>query len=149
MFFTIGSWTLFKRSNQVRNNLSRAYKTFNFPLCRWFYNKYKDRCEPFSWGGCLGNMNNFNSNSSCENMCRPRMDTTTIVQPELVSKETSTVDHICSLPSSAGSCDDDETHERFFYDILTEECRKFVYSGCGGNLNNFHSLNECSDFCGQ
>ena len=118
-------------------------------LCRWFYNKYKDRCEPFSWGGCLGNMNNFNSNSTCENMCRPRTDTTTIVQPELASKETSTVDHICSLPSSAGSCDDDETHERFFYDILTEECRKFVYSGCGGNLNNFHSLNECSDFCGQ
>ena len=81
-------------------------------------------------------------------MCRPRIDTTS-VQPELISQETNNVDHICSLPSSMGSCDDDGTNERFFYDILTEECQKFLYSGCGGNLNNFYSLNECINFCRQ
>merc|ERR1712110_303994 len=113
---------------------------------RWFYNKFKDECEQFLWGGCLGNTNNFNSKSACESMCRPRIDTTS-VQPELISQETNNVDHICSLPSSMGSCDDDGTHERFFYDILTEECQKFLYSGCGGNLNNFYSLNECINFC--
>ena len=87
-------------------------------------------------------MNNFNSKSSCEKKCQPKMNIT--VQSNL---EGQNVDHICSLPSSLGSCD--ESHERFFYDLLTDECQKFIYSGCGGNLNNFYSLNECADFCRQ
>ena len=89
-------------------------------------------------------MNNFNSKSSCERKCRPGMNATVKPEPDNRAGETN-VDHICSLPSSVGSCDG--SHERFFYDILTEECQEFNYTGCGGNLNNFFSLNECSEFC--
>lgn len=32
---------------------------------------------------------------------------------------------------------------RFYYDIQTDECKPFVYTGCGGNKNNFYT----SDFC--
>ena len=36
---------------------------------------------------------------------------------------------------------------KLFYNIQTKECEFFVYSGCGGNANNFMSMLECESKC--
>ena len=54
-------------------------------------------------------------------------------------------DRICSLNMKIGSCGRNET--RYYYDIETEACQQFSYSGCEGNLNNFRSMEECSGYC--
>ena len=28
-------------------------------------------------------------------------------------------------------------------------CKQFMYSGCGGNKNNFKTIQECVDMCGN
>ncbi|ESO89580.1 hypothetical protein LOTGIDRAFT_124784, partial [Lottia gigantea] len=36
---------------------------------RYYYNKDKDQCEAFSFNGCGGNANNFDTLAECESMC--------------------------------------------------------------------------------
>ena len=51
----------------------------------------------------------------------------------------------CTLPAVKGTC---EAHmPRFFYNATSSQCEKFIYGGCGGNANNFYSLNECLKEC--
>ena len=35
----------------------------------WFYNPSSGRCEQFQFGGCDGNLNNFESRRECETAC--------------------------------------------------------------------------------
>uniref|UniRef100_A0A224YRT8 Tissue factor pathway inhibitor n=1 Tax=Rhipicephalus zambeziensis TaxID=60191 RepID=A0A224YRT8_9ACAR len=52
----------------------------------------------------------------------------------------------CYLNSEYGAC---KGHfERYFYNHSNYKCRKFEYSGCGGNGNNFESKRECRYLCG-
>ncbi|KPU73282.1 uncharacterized protein Dana_GF26381, partial [Drosophila ananassae] len=37
--------------------------------------------------------------------------------------------------------------ENFSYHKATDECKPFIYGGCGGNENNFETKNECEDKC--
>lgn len=36
---------------------------------------------------------------------------------------------------------------RWFYDVETNECKTFVYGGCGGNGNRYNSKKECEQTC--
>ena len=36
---------------------------------------------------------------------------------------------------------------RWFYDNEANKCESFLYSGCGGNENNFGTVDECSKKC--
>merc|ERR1711997_1369724 len=36
---------------------------------------------------------------------------------------------------------------RFYYDKNDGECKQFYYGGCGGNTNNFETLDECNSKC--
>nr|XP_025731431.1 eppin-like isoform X1 [Callorhinus ursinus] len=36
---------------------------------RWWYDKEKNICSRFIYGGCKGNNNNFQSKAMCQNMC--------------------------------------------------------------------------------
>jgi trypsin inhibitor len=38
---------------------------------RYYYEPLDDSCKPFSYGGCLGNLNNFSSREACEAACVP------------------------------------------------------------------------------
>jgi len=38
---------------------------------KWFYNAETDSCEEFTYGGCDGNRNNFDSQANCEEICAP------------------------------------------------------------------------------
>ncbi|XP_066977996.1 papilin isoform X17 [Macrobrachium rosenbergii] len=100
-------------------------------LPRWYYDSAEERCMPFYYTGCDGNSNRFISRGECEATCP--------------GEEREREDDVCLLPSDAGDCTDHE--ERWFFDITTNECKSFVYGGCGGNGNNFGTLRECQNFC--
>jgi hypothetical protein len=36
---------------------------------KYFYNGATGQCEKFTYGGCKGNLNNFDSQAECENRC--------------------------------------------------------------------------------
>lgn len=36
---------------------------------------------------------------------------------------------------------------RYYYDIGEKICKSFEYTGCGGNINNFNTLEECIKEC--
>lgn len=53
--------------------------------------------------------------------------------------------NLCRLPVVSGYCFDRLI--RWHYDVTSQCCRQFEYSGCGGNMNNFNDLNECMSAC--
>ncbi|XP_022241638.1 papilin-like, partial [Limulus polyphemus] len=99
-------------------------------LIRWFFNSQTGRCEQFYYGGCEGNANNFEKRRDCELACLNFSGR-----------------NECILPKDIGNCY--EFNVRWFYDSEEGECRRFYYSGCGGNENNFNSLLKCQKRCGK
>ena len=51
----------------------------------------------------------------------------------------------CEYPLEPGGCGN--SNDMWYYDRVTGQCGSFLYSGCQGNLNNFHSRAECEDWC--
>lgn len=92
---------------------------------RWAFNPRTGQCERFIYGGCGGNQNNFESKEMCEEACVPR--------------------DLCNLPIESGDCR--AVILRFAYNPATRDCEPFVYGGCGGNANNFTTLQECKKAC--
>ena len=52
---------------------------------------------------------------------------------------------LCSLPPVTGLCL--AYFRRYFYNKMSEQCEQFVYGGCGGNDNNFETVEECEARC--
>nr|XP_054928943.1 tissue factor pathway inhibitor-like [Dermacentor andersoni] len=145
------------RSNPV---LSRSLVRLN-PVCnetkepglcagyfpRFYFNNVTKTCEPFIYGGCQGNGNNFNTLEECNSTCWASLNP----HPFVI---TSAVDvpfwplsppEECTYPADAGPCD--AYMPRFFYSTLTKSCEQFVYGGCGGNANNFRTYGACQNKC--
>lgn len=53
---------------------------------------------------------------------------------------------MCSLQSKPGRCYG--YFKRFYFNINSGRCEKFIYGGCSGNENNFESKRECENKCG-
>ena len=49
---------------------------------------------------------------------------------------------VCELPSDPGACL--ASMPRYFFNASKGVCEEFTYGGCGGNKNNFQSLEECN-----
>uniref|UniRef100_V9KIA0 Tissue factor pathway inhibitor n=1 Tax=Callorhinchus milii TaxID=7868 RepID=V9KIA0_CALMI len=97
---------------------------------RYFYNQVTKQCETFSYGGCLGNKNNFHTLEHCQNKCQ---------------KKKLNVPEICKPSLQKGDCKD--SLKRFFYNITIDKCEMFIYTGCGGNTNNFDKKRTCNQVC--
>uniref|UniRef100_A0A915BBN9 Papilin n=1 Tax=Parascaris univalens TaxID=6257 RepID=A0A915BBN9_PARUN len=54
---------------------------------------------------------------------------------------------ICLEPMDQGNCS--QRIVRFFYNAASNRCRKFIYSGCGGNNNRFETRAECRQKCAR
>ena len=93
---------------------------------RYFHNATTGECEPFEWGCCDGNANNFATLAECESACPPAGD-------------------LCTLPRDGGPCDG--VCPRYFFNDVTGQCEEFAYGCCGGNANNFETLPECENAC--
>ncbi|XP_044525652.1 tissue factor pathway inhibitor isoform X1 [Gracilinanus agilis] len=131
-------------------------------LLRYYYNSTSKRCEPFKYGGCLGNANNFESLEECKNICEDELDTIRVDHGEKVAvsanNNSATVKPTevrklfefygpswCLTPADRGLCRANE--KRFYFNSSIGKCRSFYYSGCGGNENNFTSKKSCLRTC--
>uniref|UniRef100_A0A670Z1L1 BPTI/Kunitz inhibitor domain-containing protein n=1 Tax=Pseudonaja textilis TaxID=8673 RepID=A0A670Z1L1_PSETE len=52
---------------------------------------------------------------------------------------------VCKLPQKIGRCK--AWILRFYYNAAIWRCEQFIYTGCGGNGNNFETLAECRATC--
>lgn len=99
----------------------------NYPS--YFYNIETQSCESFIFGGCQGNQNRFSGVEDCEIICGT------------YGKDP------CSLPVDSGRCQ--ESHDMWYYEIYSDQCLPFAYSGCFGNPNRFASKRDCENRCVQ
>uniref|UniRef100_A0A0R3S3S0 Kunitz/Bovine pancreatic trypsin inhibitor domain protein n=1 Tax=Elaeophora elaphi TaxID=1147741 RepID=A0A0R3S3S0_9BILA len=127
--------------------------------------------------GCDGNSNNFATREKCESYCDvnscPNSGTPQRNEFGQLINCSSTVScpsthecisltsgnnamsrccpkraYICSLPPQQGSsCESGSSITRFYFNVVSKDCVEFTYNGCGGNLNNFATLEQCSNFC--
>ncbi|KAH7730490.1 thrombospondin [Aphelenchoides avenae] len=57
-------------------------------------------------------------------------------------------DEHCRLPAeSSVACQD--YRDRYYFDSYSGKCHVFIYSGCGGNPNNYETREECERSCGH
>uniref|UniRef100_A0A7E4ZR88 Kunitz/Bovine pancreatic trypsin inhibitor domain protein n=1 Tax=Panagrellus redivivus TaxID=6233 RepID=A0A7E4ZR88_PANRE len=58
-------------------------------------------------------------------------------------------EHVCNRPKDPGTaCDFAQPAViRYYFDESTGSCRSFRFSQCGGNANNFDTLEQCEGFC--
>ncbi|XP_046977455.1 BPTI/Kunitz domain-containing protein-like [Vanessa cardui] len=103
-------------------------------ILQWYYDVRQAKCYRFFWGGCQGNGNRFDTKLDCENYCH-------------LNKTNShgEIPQFCSLAFDYGSCFG--YFNRWAWDSLTKTCRRRMYSGCGGNQNNFQTRLECISTC--
>lgn len=40
-------------------------------------------------------------------------------------------------------------YRRWWYDASNGVCKEFIFSGCGGNRNNFPTKNSCEEACAK
>jgi len=111
---------------------------------RWFYDSNTNTCKQFVFGGCGGNMNNFERKQDCEESCLVKTNTVKRA-PIPIVEITRTDDDICSLPSVTGPCR--AMFHRYYHNVNTGHCEIFTYGGCAGNQNNFESIEECESKC--
>ncbi|XP_073412163.1 protein AMBP [Dendrobates tinctorius] len=93
---------------------------------RHFYNSSSMACEIFQYGGCLGNLNNFDTERYCLQTCR--------------------TEAACRLPIVKGPCQ--RVQSRWAFDATEGKCVTFEYGGCQGNGNHFYTEKECKEYCG-
>ena len=93
---------------------------------RWYHNADTDRCERFIYGGCGGNPNNYDTRAACEGACGEDPDP-------------------CAAPIEPGPCR--AAIPRWAHDAETGRCVRFIFGGCGGNENNFETLEACEGTC--
>lgn len=90
---------------------------------RYFFNPNAGECELFTYGGCNGNGNNYESYTECMNSCA----------------------ELCDMPADSGDCQ--AAIPRYYFNKNTGNCQLFIYGGCGGNENNFITLAACQAAC--
>uniref|UniRef100_A0A8B9IU77 Tissue factor pathway inhibitor 2 n=1 Tax=Amazona collaria TaxID=241587 RepID=A0A8B9IU77_9PSIT len=96
---------------------------------RWYYDRYTQSCQEFTYGGCHGNANNFLTLDDCEKSCWT------------IKK----VPKLCRMEADGGPC---RSHlRRYAFNLSSMMCEEFIYGGCYGNGNNFRDLQACADHC--
>ncbi|TRY74127.1 hypothetical protein DNTS_026676, partial [Danionella cerebrum] len=93
---------------------------------RFHYNSSIMTCQIFTYGGCLGNQNNFETEKECLQSCRNEA--------------------ACRLPVDVGPCK--AFLNLWTFNSSTGKCVSFKYGGCKGNGNRFYSKKECEEYCG-
>jgi hypothetical protein len=125
---------------------------------RFYYNSKTGDCEAFTYGGCEGNGNNFQTIQLCRQKC---LENSGEMQQDVVEVEEEEEEEegndkkgktksaigpetdACGLKPDAGFCRG--YFQAWYFD--GEECKTFVYGGCQGNANKFQSKEECENVC--
>uniref|UniRef100_H0XT57 Tissue factor pathway inhibitor n=1 Tax=Otolemur garnettii TaxID=30611 RepID=H0XT57_OTOGA len=97
----------------------------------YFFNLSSMTCQKFSVGGCQQNENRFSDEATCMNYCAPKK----------------TRPSFCSDPKDEGMCSANVT--RYYFNQRHKACEAFIYTGCGGNENNFVNKKDCKHVCAK
>ncbi|XP_035441085.2 tissue factor pathway inhibitor-like [Spodoptera frugiperda] len=100
-------------------------------ISMWYFNSKDKECQTFEWGGCQGNGNRFDSKEACWDYC--------------MTKPGKRRPRYCNLAFDYGFCFG--ASQRYYYDSKWQVCKSALYSGCGGNKNNFYSREMCDQIC--
>jgi hypothetical protein len=111
--------------------------------CRYYFDKDKKSCQPFTYSGCKGNANNFHELKDCQEKCQESEDQEKAGASGSGGDGDEDGGDICRQPEAAGPCR--AYVERYFFD--GKKCSVFIYGGCGGNGNNFVNKDECHRIC--
>ncbi|XP_028177232.1 tissue factor pathway inhibitor-like [Ostrinia furnacalis] len=103
-------------------------------ILQWYFDVKQRKCYQFFWGGCQGNGNRFESKEDCLDYCH--LNTTA---------QTGRIPYFCSLSFDFGNCFGH--YNRWYWDRFAKTCKRRLYSGCGGNQNNFETRKECLKTC--
>nr|XP_046246005.1 tissue factor pathway inhibitor-like isoform X3 [Scatophagus argus] len=93
---------------------------------RFFYNGTSFRCESF-YSGCESNKKTFETQEACEALCNEK--------------------YRCYRPMQYGGCG--SHFLKVFYNVTSQRCERFDFSGCGSNGNIFSTVEECERLCGD
>ena len=97
---------------------------------RFYFDKSLARCQLFSYGGCGGNSNNFETLDQCVAHCGgPKED---VFQISTLTDSLKPRKSHCNLPVSKGNCQ--AKLRRFHFDPDEGICKLFIFGGCTGNL---------------
>ena len=94
---------------------------------KWYYDAAKCKCKAFTYRGCEGNSNRFDTEGECMESCG------------------SAPCPVCSLAKDSGSCN--KNISRYYYNSKKKKCMKFKWGGCSLNLNNFFKKKDCDKVC--
>ena len=83
---------------------------------RYFFNTKSQQCEPFTYGGCGGNENNFESFEQCQKECCVK---NTNRNAEINNNE------VCKQPKLVGPCR--AAFESYYFNTEKDKCEKFYY----------------------
>ncbi|XP_077523522.1 BPTI/Kunitz domain-containing protein-like [Amblyomma americanum] len=113
-------------------------------ISRWWYNG--EWCEEFFYGGCKGNLNNFESLDQCQKACGAAFyfenpGVKICADPERKEE----CRELCSKMPDEGPCR--ALIPGWYFNGIS--CQKFTYGGCGDDYNNFDSDEECMEACGN
>uniref|UniRef100_A0A224Y2M0 Pancreatic trypsin inhibitor n=1 Tax=Rhipicephalus zambeziensis TaxID=60191 RepID=A0A224Y2M0_9ACAR len=109
-------------------------------ITKFYYDSKKAECLEFKYGGCGGNQNKFDSKEACERKCGKE-------QPWKPTKKPTQKPAACNMPPEPGKCK--AYKPRFYFNATANQCLSFIYGGCGGNANNFHTQEKCEHECGK
>lgn len=124
---------------QSETGRCRAY------FVRWWYDAESQMCKNFTYGGCLGNLNNHMDEQQCMSKCSG-VTVSAVQQPEKVKAPKSPhFEEYCTEPKYTGQCR--AAFQRWYYDNVTGTCSTFTYGGCNANKNNYPSQDECIRSC--
>ena len=101
----------------------------------FYFNGDTKKCEPFLYGGCQGNPNNFKTLEECSKTCEDSSLGLALGYPSY-----------CYYLPDSGPCSG--YYARYYYDYDFNYCFSFLYGGCGGNSNNFVDVQSCIKTCG-
>ncbi|KAJ2952291.1 hypothetical protein O0L34_g4572 [Tuta absoluta] len=104
-------------------------------ILQWYFDAKQNRCYRFFWGGCQGNGNRFATHEECVEHCF--INATIAFEVK--------IPHYCNLAFDYGTCFG--SYNRWGYDKFLTTCTRRIYSGCGGNQNNFQTIEECMSTC--
>ncbi|XP_016308370.1 papilin-like isoform X1 [Sinocyclocheilus anshuiensis] len=109
---------------------------------RYYYND--GICQPFTFGGCGGNENNYKTEESCMTTCTVKVIPSSTKDP-VDPNSPKSFEETCAAPSDSGPCR--AAFQKFYFEPSTQSCKRFIYGGCQGNLNRYSSEEECMAAC--
>ncbi|KAL3195688.1 hypothetical protein MRX96_001810 [Rhipicephalus microplus] len=119
---------------------------------RYYFDNDTQTCQRFTYGGCEGNANNYETAEQCKASCKP-FQSQFAVRLKFVSKLGCTVflqpeteyEGKCLARPERGPCL--AYMPLWGYDAKQGQCVEFIYGGCDGNDNKYTTEEECLSSC--